>query len=155
MDDVEPRVAFDANVFFYAVDKRAPKKHRACAALLQNAMAAEIGCVPLQALGEFAYAAVRKGVLTRPAAAAAARDWAVVFAVITASQEAFDLALDWWRDERLSYWDALLVATACKARVTALVTEDLSDGMVFAGVEVISPFAKDFEGRAAAHGVKS
>ena len=154
MDDVEPRVAFGANIFFYAVDKRAPKKHRACVTLLQNAMTAEIGCVPLQALGEFAHAAVRKGVLTRPAAAAAARDWALVFAVITASQEAFDLALDWWRDERLSYWDALLVATACKARVTALVTEDLRDGMVFAGVEVISPFAKDFEGRLSAHGVE-
>lgn len=154
MNEAAPRIAFDANVFFYAVDKRAPKKHQTCTALLQNAMAAEIGCAPLQALGEFAHAAVRKGVLTRPAAAAAARDWAVVFAVITASQEAFDLALDWWRDERLSYWDALLVATACKARVTALVTEDLSDGMVYAGVEVVNPFAKDFERRVSTHGIE-
>ena len=118
------RIAFDANIFFYAIDERDPAKHHRCRDLLQNAIAAEIGVAPLQALGEFAYAAVRKDLLDRSEAALMARDWAIVFEVIAASPDAFELALTWWRDEQLSYWDALLVATVAKAGVTALLSVD-------------------------------
>ena len=121
------RIAFDANIFFYAIDERDPAKHRRCRDLLQNAIAVEIGVAPLQALGEFAYAAVRKDLLDRSEAALMARDWAIVFEVIAASPDASELALTWWRDERLSYWDALLVATVAKAGVTALLSEDMND----------------------------
>lgn len=146
-----PRFAFDANIFFYAVDHKDAEKHRRCAGLLDAAMDAGVGCAPLQALGEFCYAAVRKKVLTRRQATAAARDWACVFETLAASESAFELALDWWGDERLSYWQALLVATTVKSGMTAIVSEDLSDGMVYGGVEIIDPFTADLKKRLAAH----
>lgn len=111
-----------------------------------------LGAVPLQSLGEFSSAVVRKNVLTRQEAASAARDWATVFALVTASPAAFDLALDWWSEERLAFWDALLVATVSKAAVTALVSEDMNDGAIFAAIEIINPFAKDLGVRLSAHG---
>lgn len=146
-----PRVAFDANVFFYAVDHKDAAKHRRCAGLLDTAMGAGVGCAPLQALSEFCYAAVRKKVLTRRQAAAAANDWACVFETLAASERAFGLALDWWGDERLSWWDALLLATAAQSGMTAIVSEDMSDGMVLGGVEIINPFTADLKKRLAAH----
>jgi predicted nucleic acid-binding protein len=146
-----PRVAFDANVFFYAVDHKDAEKHRRCAGLLDAAMDAGVGSAPLQALGEFCYAAVRKKVLTRRQAAAAAKDWACVFETLAASERAFELALDWWGDERLSYWDALLVSTAAQSGMTAIVSEDMSDGMIHGGVEIINPFTADLKKRLAAH----
>lgn len=146
-----PRVAFDANIFFYAVDHKDAEKHQRCAGLLDVAMEAGVGCAPLQALGEFCYVAVRKKVLTRRQAAAAAKDWACVFETLAASEHAYELALDWWGDERLSWWDALLVSTAAQSGMTAIVSEDMSDGMVLGGVEIINPFAVNLKKRLAAH----
>jgi predicted nucleic acid-binding protein len=146
-----PRVAFDANIFFYAVDHKDAEKQRRCAGLLDAALDAGVGCVPLQALGEFCYAAVRKKVLTRRQAAAAAKDWACVFETLAASERAFELALDWWGDERLSFWDALLVATGAQSGMTAIVSEDMRDGMVLGGVEIINPFTADLKKRLVAH----
>ena len=146
-----PRVAFDANVFFYAVDHKDAEKHRRCAGLLDKAVDAGVGCAPLQALGEFCNAVVRKKVLTRRKAAAAAKDWTCVFATLAASERAFEMALDWWGDERLSWWDALLVSTVAQSGMTAIVSEDMSDGMIHGGVEIINPFTADLKKRLAAH----
>ena len=71
-------ITFDANVLFYAHDARDAEKHRRCAAILRVAMAGDGSFLTLQALGEFAHAVVRKGVLARAEAARAARDWALV-----------------------------------------------------------------------------
>lgn len=146
-------IAFDSNALFYAGDERFPEKMACVAAILQEAMNAGVGILPLQALGEFAYASVRKGLLDRPRAAALVRDWAAAFPVVAADEAALDTALDWWADERLSWWDALLVATASRAGASALVSEDLQDGAIHAGVEIINPFAKDAPARLAAHGL--
>ena len=146
-------LTFDANVFFYAVDSRDREKHARCAAILRAAIAQSVGFVTLQALGEFSHAVVRKAVLSRREAAQAAKDWATVFDARSATPGAFDLALDWWADERLSYWDALLVATASKEGARACVSEDLRDGAVIGGVEIVSPFAASADGRLAACGL--
>lgn len=153
MPDPAGAVTFDANVLFYAHDARDDDKRRRCAAILRAAMAGEGSFLTLQALGEFAHAVVRKGVLTRPEAARAARDWATVLGARAASEDAFDLALQWWAEERFAYWDALIVATSRSAGVTAFVSEDLADGMVVDDVEVVSPFAPDALSRIAAHGL--
>jgi predicted nucleic acid-binding protein len=146
------RIAFDANIFFYAVDQRDAGKHRRCAEILNAAANAGLGCAALQALGEFCYASVRKGMLTRREAAAAAKDWASVFEPVAASERAFDAALHWWSEERLSWWDALLVATAADAGVTALISEDLHDGAIYDGVEIVNPFASNAGARLSIHG---
>lgn len=145
------RIAFDANIFFYAVDQRDAEKHRRCVDILNAAADAGLGCAALQALGEFCYAVARKGMLTRREAAAAAKDWASVFEPIAASERAFDAALHWWSEERLSWWDALLVATAAQAGVTALISEDLHDGAIYDGVEIINPFVSGAGSRLSVH----
>ena len=40
----------------------------------------------------------------------------------------------------ISWWDALIVAAAREQTCTILLTEDLQDGQVLAGVRVVSPF---------------
>jgi predicted nucleic acid-binding protein len=74
-----------------------------------------------------------------------------VFETLAASGSAFELALAWWGDERLSYWDSLLLSTAAQSGMTAIVSEDMSDGMVLGGVEIISPFTADLKKRLAVH----
>lgn len=49
-------------------------------------------------------------------------------------------ALDIADHHQLSYWDALIVAAAARAGCSRLITDDLADGAVIAGVSVVNPF---------------
>ena len=147
-------LTFDANVLFYAVDHRDGDKHKRCQGILRAAAAGSEAFLTLQALGEFCNATARKRVLPRAVALQVVRDWASMFAVHAADAGALDLCLPWWAEERLSYWDALLVATASTGGATAMISEDLQDGAVVGGVEIISPFVKDVAARVAVHGLK-
>jgi len=43
---------------------------------------------------------------------------------------------------KLSWWDALLLATALRNGVTTLLSEDLQDGIVIGGLKVLNPFTE-------------
>ncbi|MBE0540200.1 MAG: PIN domain-containing protein [Verrucomicrobia bacterium] len=45
---------------------------------------------------------------------------------------------------QISYWDAAIVAAAKRLGVTTLYSEDLADGQVFEGVQVVNPFRTGF-----------
>jgi predicted nucleic acid-binding protein len=49
-------------------------------------------------------------------------------------------AIDLHRQHQVSIWDALIVRAAQRSACTVLLTEDLQDGRVFDGVEVVNPF---------------
>jgi predicted nucleic acid-binding protein len=51
-------------------------------------------------------------------------------------QSAFGAAARW----KISYWDAAIVEAAREAGCLAVLSEDLQDGMDFAGVRVMNPF---------------
>ena len=55
--------------------------------------------------------------------------------------ETVDLALVLHQKHSLSYWDALIVASAHIAGCAVLLTEDMGTGEVLAGVQLINPFA--------------
>lgn len=42
--------------------------------------------------------------------------------------------------DHISFWDALLIASAVKARCTRLYTEDLQHGHTILGVKIVNPF---------------
>ncbi len=148
-----PRLTFDANIFFYAVEHSAGPKHAQCAAILTAAMHQQAGFSLLQALGEFAYATVRKGVLTRDEAEGAVRDWALTLPLMAADGTVLDPLFSLWERQKLSFWDAHLVAAASQAGATGLVSEDMHDGAVHGGVEIINPFADNAATRLAIHGL--
>ncbi len=49
-------------------------------------------------------------------------------------------AIDLHQHHRVSIWDALIVRAAQRSGCAVLLTEDLQDGRVFDGVEVVNPF---------------
>lgn len=146
-------ITFDANVHFYALDWSDPAKQVAADRVLREAEAAKSGFVLLQALGEFAFASVRKGLFARDEAASLVMGWSSLFPVAAPHPSSLAAAIDWWVAERFSYWDALLLATAADAGATAIASEDLQDGAVVAGVEIINPFAPGARQRLALHGL--
>ena len=51
---------------------------------------------------------------------------------------------------RISFWDAMLWATARRAGCGAILTEDFQDGRLLGGVRFINPFVDENEARVAA-----
>lgn len=134
-----PLVTFDSNVLVYTAQAGDPRR---AAALELLRLAARGRCVlTVQALGEFFFATTRKGLLTRPVAAAQVRRWLTVFpAPAAASSTAVVAAMDAAAEGRFSYWDALLLATAAEAGCAAVISEDMADGAALGSIRVVPAF---------------
>jgi predicted nucleic acid-binding protein len=131
----------DTNVLVYEWDPLTePKKQRA-AEWMRALWTSGKGRLSFQVLTEFYVTATQKldPVLDR----AAARGY--VRALLAWQPLAIDAAIvdGAWRAQdtfRLSWWDALIVATAHQAQCPVLLTEDLQDGRSYGGVTVVNPF---------------
>jgi predicted nucleic acid-binding protein len=131
----------DTNVLLYAVstaaDERA-KKERALAVLDGDDVALSV-----QVLQEFYVQAThrrRAESLSHGDAVALVESW-LRFPVqensVPLMQNAMATAARW----NVSYWDAAIVEAAREAGCSTLLSEDLQNGMDFAGVRVVNPFA--------------
>ena len=130
----------DTNIFLYAVstarEERA-KKERALAILDEEDLALSV-----QVLQEFYVQAtheIRRERLTHEQAVALIESW-LRFRVQEVSVGVMRSALATVARWGISYWDAAIVEAAREAGCPTLLSEDLRDGMEFAGVRVENPF---------------
>lgn len=134
------RVTFDSNILVYAADADGGEKHSIAADLV--ARAAHGDCVlTLQSLAEFFFVATTKAMLDAATAAAFVDDWRAVYPVVAAGEGALAGAMAAVLSHRLSFWDAMIWATARQADCHVLVSEDLQDGRMLEGVRFVNPFA--------------
>jgi predicted nucleic acid-binding protein len=140
------RFSLDTNILIYAVDSDAGERHRLARELLGKA--AQRDCVlTLQALAEFFHATTRKSLLEPSAAAAFVQDWLEVFQIVAAGEATLTDAMDAVDEHRLSFWDAMLWATARQAGCAAIISEDMQHGRRLSGVEFINPFSPEASAR--------
>jgi predicted nucleic acid-binding protein len=136
------RLTLDTNILVYSIDHQAGCRHALAVEIIEQA--AYCDCwITLQAVSEFYAAVTRKGKMPPAAAAAQATDWLDLFPCIAASAGAVTTSLVTAAAGRASYWDSLLVATAAEAGCKAILTEDLANGTVLHGVDIINPFAAE------------
>ena len=135
-------VAFvDSNVLIYAHDRDAGVKRELAAAKLRELWDSGTGRLSVQVLQEFYVNATQK--LATPIARSTAREviksygaWvqrATTVETVTRATEISELA-------RISFWDALIVASAEEVDADELLSEDLSDGQAIGGIKVVNPF---------------
>jgi predicted nucleic acid-binding protein len=132
------RVSLDANVLVYAVhvdDRRNPR------AVDIVTRAARGDCT--QTMQSFA---VCFNVLVRKRGFDAwrARDEIMKFRrsfdYVAASPANFDDAMRMVGEHRISFWDAMLCATARRAGCQVILSEDMQDGRQLDGVRLVNPF---------------
>ena len=146
---VKGRFSLDTNILVYAIDRDAGERHERSRELIGRA--ARRDCVlTVQALGEFFHATTRKNLLEAARARAFVRDWLDVFPVTAADDTALVDAMEAVEEHRLSFWDAMLWATARRIGCSAILSEDMQDGRRLSGVAFINPFAADAADRLAA-----
>ena len=132
-------VAFDTNVLVYAVDRRESSRRLTASRLIERALRQRQGVLILQTLIEF-YAVATGKLKGRPEDSLRFLDrLRTVLAVHAADERDFDRATGAER-HGLSFWDALLWATADRVGVQYLLTEDFQDRRVLGGVTFVNPF---------------
>jgi predicted nucleic acid-binding protein len=132
----------DTNVLVYLFDSRTPAKQRAAGELLQRlADERTAPIISTQVLQETYAALTRKlGMDEKEALATLMMMDDASFAV-----RPVDVQLVWKGarrsiDDKLSFWDALIVEAARDAGCSILYTEDLQSGRSFDGVTIENPF---------------
>lgn len=136
-----PKVFLDTNVLVYQVDKRYPEKQRASRAVAREAALRGEAVLSTQVLQEFYVVATTK-LKIAPALAKAIMTRLTNMEVVTVTTELISQAADLSMQGQVSFWDALIVASAASANCERLFTEDLSDGQTISGVRVSNPYLK-------------
>lgn len=135
-------ITADTNVFIYAADQvQSSKKHVADQVVIR--LAALGSPVGLQVVGEFQNVSGRKLGLSKPERARQGRLMLTTFATFLPSRAAAERAIAESTMGQLSYWDALLLASAAEAGCSTILSEDMGDGLSYCGIRVINPFAED------------
>ena len=137
---VEGRFTLDTNILIYAVDLDAPEK-RAIAQDVIMKSASQDAWLTVQALGEFFHSVTRKSIASADAAIAYTTAWQKLFQIAATDLTAYNAATEAVRDHGLSFWDAMLWATAKQAGCARILSENLQAGRKLGGVEIVNPFA--------------
>jgi predicted nucleic acid-binding protein len=132
----------DTNVLVYAHDVDAGERHARAARLVADLWEARAAVISTQVLQEFYVNATRKIATPIPRATARqiVRNYAVWQTEMIGAAD-IQMASEIEEQYRLSFWDALIVATALKGGAGRILTEDLSAGHAIAGVRIENPFA--------------
>jgi predicted nucleic acid-binding protein len=136
------RFFLDTNVFVYSFDQSDPAKAQRAKELIRDALKTQKGVVSYQVVQEFFNVALRR--FAQPMQAAEAAEYLnTVFRPllgVQSSQALYVEALQLHAQSRLSWFDALIVASAIKARCNLLYTEDLQHGQRFGTLQIRNPF---------------
>jgi predicted nucleic acid-binding protein len=136
-------VSFDTNVLVYATASISDAKVIRARDLIARAMRAASSVLLLQTLAEFSNVALRKARIPVENIRRTIDAWRAVLPVQAADDSDLLVALEAVRVHRLAFWDAMLWASARRAGVRHLVTEDLQDGFTLQGVTFINPFKRE------------
>lgn len=135
------RTFLDTNVLVYAQDASAPAKQRTSRAIIQSLAESVDGVTSTQVMQEF-YVAATKKLGVDPLAAKGILKTFGVFEIVQVSPALIQEAIDCSILNQLSFWDALILASAASAGCSVVLSEDLNAGQVVLGVTVKNPFAR-------------
>lgn len=131
----------DTNILLYAHDVDAREKHDRAKYALGQLWAERSGVLSPQVLQEFYVNVTRK--LAKPLARQQAKKILETYAVWCIDTSAAEVLSAHRIEEeaRISFWDALICASALKAGAERIYSEDLNAGQRIAGVRIENPLA--------------
>ena len=135
-------VSFDTNILVYATASISDMRVMRARDLIARAMRTASSILLLQTLAEFSNVAIRKARIPVEDIRTTVDVWRAVLPVQAADNSDLSAALEAVRAHRLAFWDAMLWASAQRAGVRHLLTEDMQDGFTLQGVTFIDPFKR-------------
>lgn len=132
------KVFLDASILIYAQDKDSSAKRRRSREVIAGLAASGSGVISTQVLQEFYVATTRKMGVDPLAAKGILRTFSI-FEIAQTSPELIDDAIDCSILNKISFWDALIVAAASATGCATVYSEDLNPGQVIQGVRIENP----------------
>ncbi len=134
-------VFIDGNILVYAHDRSETAKCPLARRLVLDSVKAGNAVISAQVLSEFFTTVTRK--IAEPLSVRAARHEVSVLArlrVVPIDSTLIVRAIDLMSAHQTSYWDALILSAAERARCATVWSEDLSDGQRYGSLKVVNPF---------------
>jgi predicted nucleic acid-binding protein len=131
----------DTNILVYAHDLDAAGKRKTAQKILSDLWENETGTISIQVLHEFYVTVTRK--IQKPVSIAIARgiiENYLTWPLIINDEKTLMHATEIEERYRLSFWDSLILAAACRAKAEILLTEDLSHDQEIEGIRIVNPF---------------
>ncbi len=130
----------DTNVLVYAYDRDAGAKQRIAEMILRDLWPQNAGAVSPQILQEFYVTVTRK--IRFPLTKGSARRLVERYAAWSVNISPAEIlsAFKIEDEANIGFWDALIVASAARARATKILTEDLNAGQIISGILIENPF---------------
>ena len=136
------RFFIDTNIFVYCFDVGAKEKRRKAIATIDYALSSGLGVISHQVIQEFASVALSKFRSVFSAAKLILYCDEVLFPLWRAypSRESYLTAIELFDAGALSWWDALIAASAIDCGCLYLVSEDFAAESKIKSLEVVDPF---------------
>jgi len=131
----------DTNILVYAHDLSAGNKNVQAGRLLEELWETGQGCLSIQVLQEFYVTVTRK--VPRPLAVAKATQIIAdlgCWHVHTPDVADILRAIDIQQENKISFWDALILRSALALECKVVWSEDLNCGQIYGEVKVLNPF---------------
>jgi predicted nucleic acid-binding protein len=141
MSFMTDRVFVDTNVLIYAHDLDAGLQHDRAVSIVSGLWEKGNGIISVQVLQEFYVNVTRK--ISKPLTPASARGLIknyLAWHVEPNEPSTVLLASEIGERNLLSFWDALIVASASKAGADRILSEDLNHGQIIEGILIENPF---------------
>ena len=137
----EPVTFVDTNVLVYAHDASNPVKHRQAAAFVATLWADRAAVISTQILAEL-YSVLTRKVRLAPAAARRVVVLYTAWPIVEIDVSLLAAAMLRSEQDRVAWWDSVVVEAALRAGATRLASEDFGTGRRFDGVlDVVNPIA--------------
>ena len=133
------RSFLDTNVLIHSIDRANPDKKDTALELIARHAKERTGIISTQVLQEFYSAATRKLGVEPLQAKQHLRDFRI-FDIVQVTPAIIEEGIDCSIIHQLSFWDALIIATAATAASSELLSEDLNHGQTIQGITVHNPF---------------
>lgn len=132
------KVFIDTNILVYCMDNSYPEKKDKCRYLLRSLGGDTLGVISTQVMQEF-FVVVTEKLGVDPLVAKDLLHGFSRFETVIITQEIIFEAIDLSILKRISFWNALIVASAESANCAVIWTEDLSSGQTIRGVRIENP----------------
>ena len=131
----------DTNILVYAEASDEPAKQQAALALLKQLYETATGVLSTQVLQEYCNVALKKLKLSA-GHIRAQLDLYEQFEIVQVTPAIIRTGLDLHQIRSISFYDALIMASAETAGCIVLLSEDLNTGEVISGIRIHNPFVK-------------
>jgi predicted nucleic acid-binding protein len=131
----------DTNIFVYAYDSSAGKKHETARALVKQLWESQSGCISVQVLQELFVSLTRKvnPPIEIDLATQIVRDLSTWLTYFPGREDVLQ-AIEICQRYKISLWNAMIIQSAKRCSCKQIWSEDLSTSQTYDHIQILNPF---------------